>query len=322
MKGKLRILLLLFVVALLSLTCTRERVPDIHIPSVSLSIITEGPITIADPIDISLNIYHRKKDEVQFPEEGTDFLPFSLYEHMVKQTRLRGDTVKTMVIYTVTLYNTGEFSFGPLQVQVGNEVFSTERLDISVLSVIPKNDPNPKMKDIVPPYRPKMKRIIFFLIPLALIGAASAFYFLRRYIQKRKQKIPDLVFRERKVDPYKFSIARLRELTPEQGGQSPDVKSIYSKISIVLRYFIGSTLDFSALTMTTGEIKRHFGRQSFSSIPVSRLLNILKRSDMVKFAKENPHREKIESDITESIEIVEKVHDTYSPNGEVFADDV
>jgi len=156
----------LLLVLLLTVTCARERMPDVRIPSVSLSILTEGPITIADPIDIALNIYHRKKDEVEFPGESTDFLPFSLYEHMVKPARLRGDLVKTMVIYTVTLYDTGEFSFGPLQVQVGNEILSTEKLDITVLSVIPKNDPTPTLKDITPPYRPKMKRIMFLIIPL------------------------------------------------------------------------------------------------------------------------------------------------------------
>jgi len=321
MKGK-RVLLLLLLVLLLTVTCARERMPDVRIPSVSLSILTEGPITIADPIDIALNIYHRKKDEVEFPGESTDFLPFSLYEHMVKPARLRGDLVKTMVIYTVTLYDTGEFSFGPLQVQVGNEILSTEKLDITVLSVIPKNDPTPTLKDITPPYRPKMKRIMFLIIPLTLIGVAVAFYLLRKLIQKRPQEIPDLVFGERKIDPYEYSITELKALTKDQFKHSRDVKSIYSKISIVLRYFIGSTLDFSALTMTTNEIKRHLGKQRFSNVPLPRILNILKRSDMVKFAKENPHRERVDNDITESIEIVEKVHDTYSTNREASTDDV
>ena len=301
--------------------CSTEKELDIDLPSLSSSILTEGPITIGDPIDIALIIYHRKNDDVVFPEESTNFLPFSLYDTIIKTRRVRGHIYKTMVIYTVTIFETGEFSFGPFQVKVGNHTLTAEKLDISVLSVIPKNVENPTLKDIVPPYRARLKPIMFVIIPLSLIGAAALAYFLRKFLRRRPDEDFDLVFAEKPINPYEFSITELTKLKKTHSENRTEIKSIYSKISIVLRFFIGTMLDFSALKMTTCEIKRYLGKKGDNSIPAPRLMSILKRSDMVKFAKEKPEQQRVESDIDESIEIVEKVHEIFSLKEEVGSTD-
>jgi hypothetical protein len=322
MKGT-TLLIFIIIALVLIMGCSRDDHSDIRIPSVSLSLLSEGPITIADPIDVALNIYHRKKDRVSFPEEDEAFFPFQLYDLIVKTSRVRGNQFKTMVIYTIRIFDTGEFTLAPLPVKVGEATLSTEKLVITVLSVLPKNDPNPALKDIRAPYRPKMRKIMFFIIPLSIIVAAAAAYFLRKLMGQKSGVSSELVFAENKIDPYEYSITELTLLKKEHEENTQETRSIYSKLSFVLRLFMGSMLEFNALKMTTGEIRRHLGNKGIMPLPSHRLMSILKRSDLVKFAKEKPQKEKIERDISESIEIVQKVHDMYSVKNEaVKADDV
>jgi len=322
MKGT-HLLIFIFLALVLIMGCSRENHTDIHIPSVSLSLLSEGPITIADPIDIALNIYHRKKDRVSFPEEDEAFIPFQLDDLIVKTSRVRGNQFKTMVIYTIRIFDTGEFTLAPLPVNVGEAAFKTEKLPITVLSVLPKDDPNPALKDIRAPYRPKMRKIMFFIIPLSIIGAVATAYFIRKLIGQKPGELSKLVFAEKKIDPYEYSITELTLLKKEHEENIQETRNIYSKLSFVLRLFVGSMLEFNALKMTTGEIRRHLGRKGNMPLPSHRLMSILKRSDLVKFAKEKPQREKIQRDISESIEIVQKVHDMYPVKNEALkADDV
>jgi hypothetical protein len=286
----------------------RSKQPELSVPSVSVSLHSEGPFTIADPIDVALNIYHRKKDRVGYPETGDDLVPFVLVQSTAKTSRVKADLFKTMIIYTVRIYDTGEFSFGPIRVTVDDRALSTEKLPVSILSVIPKNDPNPEMKDIVGPYRPRMKRIMFLIIPLTIIGAAAAAFALRRLLQKKPGSELQIIAGQSTIDPYDLSIAELSGLKKEYGRNGGEVKLVYSKLSIVLRYFVGNVLEFNALMMTTGEIRRYLSKNGTALVPTRRLMSILKRSDLVKFAKEKPNRDRIEGDISESIEIVRKMH--------------
>ena len=213
-----------------------------------------------------------------------------------------------MLIYTITIFETGNFTLNPFKVGVGENTLTTDELDTSILSVLPKNEENPPLKDIVGPYRPKLRPIIAIIISLSLIGVFVLLYFMWKYFFQKKGQMPKVVNAERKIDPYKYAIHELQELKIET---LKDSKSTYSKISFVLRFFTGMIFNFGALQMTTREIRKYLRRQNGEHIHLGRLINILKRSDMVKFAKENPQHAHVQDDIDESIEIIEEAHRTF-----------
>ena len=85
-------------------------------------------------------------------------------------------------------------------------------------------------------------------------------------------------------------------------------KQAYSDISLIMRGFVGAVLQLNASRMTTNQISRRMKKGGVGAVPQRRFLDLLKRSDLVKFAKENPERTSVVDDIDESIGIVREIH--------------
>jgi hypothetical protein len=288
--------------------CVNDEESIVVIPSVSSSLLTVKPITIGDPIDVALTIYHNKNSEITYPEETDSFLPFTLRKMITKQKKIKGKSYKTTVFYTITLFQTGKFMLHPIQVTVGDTILKTEAIEISILSVIPKNEKNPDLKDIVPPYPARVKPLTVAIILLSIIGAAAASYILFRIFKTKKSKKREFTFAETSVDPFQYSITELNILKTAYENDEKNEKQAYSGVSFILKFFLGNVLKINALQMTTGEFRRHVKRSPKAPIPSVRVMNIIKTSDMVKFAKEKLTSEKVTKDILDSISIIEEVH--------------
>jgi hypothetical protein len=285
-----------------------ERTTQYELPSISLSILSTKPITIGDPVDIALTIYHRKREKVTFPDEADHFLPFILDEFMVKTKKLGKGTRKTMVIYTVTVFMTGNISMKPLVVGIGDASIETESLVVPVLSVLPQNVEDPPLKDIVGPVRAKIKRITVLWIALSIAAAFGCILLVSRYVRKPSGKpVPHQPVRPL-FDPFEYSIEQLETLRKEHDKNRTIPKHAYSTISHSIKLFFGSLLSIQALEMTTNELRRYLKKAKSASIRPERIVNILRQSDMVKFAKEMPVGNRVKDDIDESITIIKEAH--------------
>lgn len=305
-----------------SIDCALKPGPDFDLPSVSRSLLTQRPITLGDPIDVALNIYHKKKDSVVFPQEAEYFLPFILKDMTVTKSRGKENIFKTMVVYTFTIFDTGTFTLPPFEATIGEEVIETEPLEISVLSVLPKDGEQPALKDIVGPYRPKIRPLMVLIILSSIIGAAALIYFVLKIITRRKSEVIHEIEIPEGVDPYEFSIVELNQLKKAFSVHESGIRPTYTKISFILRFFIGAVYHFNAPQMTTGEIRRYMRTQDQHPVPVSKLVDILKRSDLVKFAKEQPGEKQTEDDITGSIGIINEIHTSFMKTEEQIPDDI
>jgi hypothetical protein len=276
---------------------------------VSRTLLTERPLTVGDPVDVALIVFHERGEKPRYPEDAEDFAPFTLRETRVKTRRLGGGTSRTLVVYTLVIFATGTFELPPAAVRVGDRVLETEPLEIRVLSVLPKDVDDPPLKEIVPPYNPRMRPLLALVIGGALAAAAAAARFLRRFLKRRLAALPEAGVQAPEEDPYIVTIRELDSLKRER----PEVKESYSRISSALRFFVGRTLGIDALVMTTTEIGRKLrrGRRSRAQrveIPSDRVMAMLKKSDLVKFAREAPASAAVAGDIEETLRIVEEVH--------------
>lgn len=211
--------------------CRKENDTALVIPSASISLLTEKPITIGDPIDIVLTIYH-DKNEITFPDENESFLPFTLKEISTRQKRIKGKTYKTTVFYTITLFQTGNFKLRPFEITAGGLALKTEALDIAVLSVLPRDEADPRLKDITPPYAARIKPVTVSIILLCFIGAAAVFYFLLRIFKRKKRDIHEQVITRPDIDPFQYSLGELANLKNAYEGNQTDPKMTYSKFLI------------------------------------------------------------------------------------------
>jgi hypothetical protein len=318
--------------------CGRHKGLELTVPSVSRTLLTDKPITVGDPIDVALIIYHEKNSEVTYPKSPESFLPFTLRETLAKQKKIKGGISRTMVVYTFTIFRTGSYRLEPLEVAVGGTSLKTEPLQINVLSVLPQDDVNPPLMDIVSPYRARVRTMTVIFIAGAIAGAGALILFLMRFLRLKRRVKAESIQAESEVDPYLYSIRELEILKRESAANTADIKEAYSKLSFVLRFFIGRVLGLNALQMTTREIGRRLKRAqaphaaelpagiaaeegaaampgdaprrpwSWSSRASPRVMDLLKRSDMVKFAKEKPGQQNLGADIDEAQRIVEEVN--------------
>lgn len=317
---KYKLVFFIFITALMLFLisgCRKENGTVMVIPSASISLLTEKPITIGDPIDIALTIYHNK-NEVTFPDENESFLPFTLRNISTRQKRIKGKSYKTTIFYTITIFQTGNYKLRPFKITAGDLTLKTEALNISILSVLPKNGAGPQLKDIAPPYAARIKPVTVSIILLCLLGAAALFYFLLRIFKRKKVKTHKQVLTRPVIDPFQYSLCELADLKNAHEGNQLDSKQTYSKISYIFRYFLGIILRINAPQMTTRELGRHIRRSTGTRIPASRLMNILKTSDMVKFARGKPQKNRVKEDIEESIHIIKEVRDSMPEKDEIL----
>ncbi len=309
-----RCILFILIFSLPVITASGRRTGDAieySIPSVSLTLLSEKPLTIGDPVDIALTVYHDRKDTVIFPGEGADFTPFMLRDHSMKRKKVGGGIVKTIVLYTVSVFQTGEVALTPLTVTIGEEEYQTEEMIISVLSVLPADEPEPELMDIVPPYRARIRNTTIIIILLGIAAAFGAYIVTRKYLIRPRQIPKTIIETDAHFDPYAYSISELENVRVEHAKDRTDSRRVYTTISHTLKLFFGSLFSIEALEMTTSEMKRYLGQSNArltKYIESNRLIHILHRSDMVKFAKDMPAYKKVEEDIDQSIVLIKEAH--------------
>ncbi len=295
----------------------RKFSPDI--PSATVNILSEKPFTIGDSVDIALTIYHKRKDSVAYPKDSRSFVPFEVRRVDEKRRKVKSGLYKTNVVYTLTAYQTGNLTLPSLELAVGSVQLKTEPVPIPIISVLPQDTDNPPLKDIVPPLRAHIRPLIIIIILASICAALVLFMVISKYLVKKlhRKQTPAPSFQQ--FDPYLYSIRQLEDIKNTFYKNLNDEKDVYSKLSHVLRLFFGHILVMPALEMTTGELKR-FLRQKSRYLKPMRLLNILTRSDLVKFAKDRPARRTIGADIDTSITIIKQAHkkaeETLTSSGE------
>jgi hypothetical protein len=309
---KSRCVLTLLLISLpLLISAGREDDKDIEydIPSVSLTLLSEKPLTIGDPIDLALTVYHDKKESVEHPKESSYFTPFMVRNYSTKSRKVGPRTNRTIVLYTLSVYQTGDTVLSPLPVTVGDRTLDTEELTIRILSVLPADGEDPELRDIVPPYRARIKTLTVVIILCGIAVAAALFIVARKYLFHTRQVPKTIIESEASFDPFDYSIRELESIRREHKKELADSKRVYTTISHSLKLFFGSLFTIEALEMTTSELKRYLkrsGNRRNSYIQQGRLISLLHRSDMVKFARENPPHSKIEQDIDQSISIIKE----------------
>jgi hypothetical protein len=255
-------------------------------------------------------VYHGRGEEITYPENEALFQPFVLKQVRVRQRRAGRGTVKTLVLYTVSAYRTGNLTLGPLPVTIHGKAGETGTVTVPILSVLPRDEENPQPKPIVGPYRPRIRPVTILII-FGSLAAAFGLYLLLSRLLKRKRRVKIVhEHREKPLDPYHHTLKELQELQQRYRREFMDDKEVYLRISHLLRLYFGHIWAVRALEMTTSQIKQYMGRSGSRSGPDGAFLEVLNRSDMVKFARQKINHQVISGDIECAIDLVKKAHET------------
>ena len=269
-------------------------------------------IKIGEEIKYSIQVEADSTDVVTFPE-GQTFLPLEVIESYKIDTTYEQATYHLIKKYGLTQFDSGTYTIPQQKVIIGNKTFGTDSVIVEVRDV-PVDTTKQKMFDIKPaievdkpPFN--FKKLLFWLIPIVLV------LLIVGYVLFRRKKLKDA--KEEQLPPYEEAITALHTLDNSTYLKENKPKEYYSQLTEIVKRYLDREVDDTALESTSDELiarlqlHKDSGNFEFSSETIRRLDAILKRADLVKFAKmyqaegqASSDRKTIEEIINETKEVI------------------
>lgn len=294
-------MILLYTITILPIASADEYSETIY-PSAGISLLTTKPLTPGEPADVGLTIFYNKGESIIYPMGKNTFEPLKLIEVREKTRKIGRGKYKKLVIYTLTSYYPGKYTIPSLEIRVGKEIIETESLTIDYLSVLPKDNPSPELKEIKPIEKVRIFPYLLITITLTTAIGAGFWIILKKILPFNKsrkktlpeiKKTPEIQF----IDPLIWIENSLNALQEKIKSDLVNTKDCYTDISCIIRIFIEHVYSISAKHMTTTEIKKEMMNIQDRKDNFRELIKILSRSDLVKFARDEPARKVLEKDL-------------------------
>lgn len=130
------------------------------------------------------------------------------------------------------------------------------------------------------------------LIALALLALAGAAYAAWAYGRKRKASLAFAPPPEPLLPPGVWALREIERLRALPICQEGPAKDVYSLASEVVRVYLGRRFDFNAIDLTTYECMKSLARRDLDADLGGSINRLLSESDLVKFSKFIPPRER------------------------------
>jgi len=282
---KHRTVVLSFCFALFSIVTFAQKISS-SIDSTSIKIGQELIYSIEVEVDTS--------SLVVFPE-GQTFLPLEMIEsYKVDATKL-GDRFKLIKKYGLTQFDSGTYTIPRQKILIGDYEAFTDSLKVEVrtIEVDTTQQPLYSIKPIIEVDKSPSNRWLYLLI--IVLSLAFVAFLLYWFIWRQKP-----LTEEEKVallPPYERAKLALVELDKSGYLQNDEIKEYYSELTGIIRKYLDEKVYDHALESTTEELINRLnllrdGNQiDLSKEDIDNIDTILRRADLVKFAKSKPDKE-------------------------------
>ena len=202
--------------------------------------------------------------------------------------------VKIIQKYLITSFDSGRYQVQPVFAETKNEGglkrFYSDYSILKVLRVkIAPADTTAKIFDIIKPYKARVTigEVLPWLLIAAITGVLiwTALRFLRK-LKKSKTGIETFI----PTDPaHVIAFRELESLKNEELWQKGEIKKYYTKLTEILRQYLGNRFRVYSLELTTAETLEALVKTGFKKDgSYNNLKTVLTGADLVKFAKYNP----------------------------------
>lgn len=269
-------------------------------------------IKIGEEIVYSIQVEADSTDLVVFPE-GQTFTPLEVIESYKIDTTFEQAKYRLIKKYGLTQFDSGRYTIPQQQVVINDKRFGTDSVSVEVRDVVVDTtkqqmfDIKPAIEVDEPPF--DLKTLLLWLIPIVIILAIVG------YILFRRKKLKNA--REEQLPPYEEAITALHTLDSSTYLKENKPKEYYSHLTEIIKRYLDREVDETALESTSDELiarlqlHKDSGNFEFSNETIRRLDTILKRADLVKFAKmyqaegqASSDRKTIEEIINETKEVI------------------
>ena len=244
-------------------------------------------IRIGEEIIYSIQVEVDSTALVLFPE-GQSFDPLEVIDsYDIDTTRLQ-DKIRLIKKYGLTQFDSGSYTLPSQRVVINNKSFNTDSVNLEVFNVL-VDTTKQKMFHIKPAFEVEepgfdFEKLLYWIVPILLIIGIVAFLFFRRRKRKKTESAKQL-------PPYEEAIEALKVLDHSNFLENDNSKSYYSSLTEILKRYIGREVDDAALESTSNELidrlilHKDAGSFDFDTETINKIDKILKRADLIKFAK-------------------------------------
>lgn len=248
-------------------------------------------IKIGQQITYKIEVEVDTSSLVVFPE-GQTFLPLEMIESYKVDAQKLDDRFKLVKKYGLTQFDSGSYTIPRQKILIGDYEFFTDSIQVEVRSIAVDTTKQPlyNIKPITEVDKSPSKWWLYLL--LVLLAVALAVFLLYWFIWREKP-----LTEEEKVamlPPYERAKQALIELDKTSYLENSELKKYYSELTGIIRTYIDEKVYDRALESTTEELVNRLhllsdGNQiELSKDDIKNIDTILKRADLVKFAKSEP----------------------------------
>lgn len=268
-------------------------------------------LKIGEEFIYSIEVKIDSTETVQFPE-GQTFLPLEVIEFYPIDTTFESDKTRLLKKYGLTQFDSGRYVLPQQRVLINESVFFTDSLLVEVADVVvdtliqPMFDIKPHMD--VPPLKTNwLKYLLWTLLILAII--TGIVYLILHQKKKREES-------RKQLPPFEEALVALQTLDSSAFLKENRVKDYYSSLTEIVKRYLDREVDEAALESTTDELiaklelKKDAGQLEFDKATIYKLKEILKRADLIKFAKMQMESGQAQLDRTEIEEIIKVTHES------------
>ncbi len=270
-------------------------------------------IRIGEQINYKIKVEADSSALVVFPE-GQTFLPLESVEASKIDTTKKDAKFYLSKLYKLTQFDSGSYTIPRQKIIIGDQPFFTDSLRVDV-NTIEVDTSKQKLYDIKPIIEVEKSGSNWWLWLLGIIASIALVAFLLYWFIWRQKPLTE----EEEIallPPYDRAKLALKKLDESQYLIRSEVKEYYSELTLAIRKYLDEKVYDRSLESTTDELISRLqllkaGNQfNFSKETIHNLETILKRADLVKFAKSAPDTALIEMDratIEKEIESVKAV---------------
>ena len=228
---------------------------------------------------------------VVFSEEQT-FQPLEMINSYAVDTTKKDGYYQFTKTYGLTLFDSGVYTIPRQKINLGGKLFYTDSLEVQVNPVL-VDTTKQKLFDIKPLTGVEKSPsgfwggfALFMLIFLSISGLLYWFVWRKKPLSEA-EKIAAL-------KPYERAKLALEKLDEEQYFQNEEIKTYYSDLTLILRQYLDEKVYEQSLESTTDELVlrlktlKEANQITLSPETIRNIETILKRADLVKFAKSKP----------------------------------
>ncbi|MFV0565935.1 MAG: hypothetical protein ACK5NB_08900 [Flavobacteriaceae bacterium] len=252
------------------------------------SSIDSTSIQIGQQITYKIEVETDSTKLVVFPE-GATFNPLEVIESYPVDTIEKQDKFNLIKKYGLTQFDSGAYTIPQQKIVIGNNTFFTDSLQVEVKNVVIDTTKQGlySIKPIIEVEKPASNWWKYVLLTLLIMGLAA---FLLYWFIWRKKPLTEAE-KIALLPPYDRAKLALRQLDESTYLLNDEVKEYYSQLTFIIRKYLDEKVYDRAMESTTDELISRLkllkdGNQiELGDSDIKNLESILKRADLVKFAK-------------------------------------